>query len=111
MISEADIARIESTDASGRWYVHDGFDGWSYGCPQDPTPITRARALRILSRMTENRHPDAACKLAAFPNALDYADENDDLYLKTSRNRLIAFLKPSLCAFRDAPKSEQDFHV
>jgi hypothetical protein len=111
MISEPDIAQIEATDTTGRWYVHDGFDGWSYGCPLDPTPIARACALRILSRMTEGRHPDAVSKLAAFPNALDYADENDELYATTGRNRLIAFLSPSKCVFRNSPKPEQEFHV
>ncbi len=111
MISENDITRIESTDANGRWYVHGGFDGWSYGCPLNPTPVTRACALRILNRMIEGRHPDAIAKLTAFPNALDYADENDDLYFKTGSNRLIAYLNPATCAFERGPKPEQDYEV
>ena len=111
MISETDITPIEHTDVNGRWYVHNGFLGWSYGCPLDPTPITRACALRILNRMSEWRHPDAISKLVAFPNALDYADENDDLYFKTDSNRLIAYLNPTTCAFEKARKPEQDYVV
>ena len=109
MISESDIATIESTDPQGRWYVHDGFDGWSYGSPLNPTPITRACAFRLLSHMIEERHPDAVSKLADFPNALDYADENDDLYLKTGGNRLIAYLNP--VTYGLAPKLERDYDV
>jgi hypothetical protein len=111
MISQADIAPVESTAASGRWYLHNGFDGWSYGCPVDPTPITRACALRILSVMIERRHPDAIARLAALPNALDYADEDDDLCRKTGNNRLIAYLNPTTCIFKKARKSEQDYDV
>ena len=111
MISEADVAPIEATDPNGRWYVHNGFDGWSFGSPVDPTPVTKACAIRILSRMTQKRHVDAVSKLTAFPNALDYADENDELYSTTGKNRLIAFLSPSKCAFRNSRKPEQDFHV
>lgn len=111
MISEADITLIESIDPGGRWYVHDGFHGWSYGCPLDPTPITRACALRILSRMIEGRHPDAISKLAGFPNALDYADPNDDLYVQTGNNRLIAYLNPTTCIFEKTRKPEQDYDV
>lgn len=111
MIVEADIVPIEATDSDGRWYVHGGFDGWSYGCPVDPTPITKACALKILRRMIQERHPDAIPKLTAFPNALDYADEHDDLYLRTGKNRLIAYLNPKTCAFQSAPKPEQDYEL
>lgn len=111
MISETDLRLVEANNPQGRWYVHDGFDGWSYGAPQDPTPITRACALRILNCIVEERYPDALSRLAEFPNALVYAEKDDDLYLKTGRNRLIAFVSPSNCAFRERPKPEQDYHL
>ena len=111
MISGADVTPIESTDTKGRWYLHNGFNGWSYGSPLNPTPITRTCAIRILTRLVEGRHPDAISKLTAFPNALDYADENDDLYLKSGGNRLIAFVNPDLCVFEKRPQTEQDFQV
>ena len=109
MISESAIAKIESTNPDGRWYVHNGFDGWSYGSPLEPVPITRACAMRLMSRMVQGRHPDAVSKLVDFPNALDYADENDDLYFKTGGNRLIAYLNPDIYGF--APKLERDYEV
>lgn len=59
--------------------------------------------------MIENKHSDALQKLAAFPNALDYADENDVLYERTGGNRLIAFVTPENCVFERKQKPEQDF--
>jgi hypothetical protein len=111
MIEEPDLTLIEATDQTGQWYVHNGFDGWSYGCPVDPTPITRTCALRLLKRMIQGRHPKAIELLTASPNALDYGDEGDDLFKKTGGNRLIAYVNPKTCAFRKGKKAEQDYDV
>ncbi len=109
MPSEIEMRVIEDRSPDARWYVHDGFLGWAYGSPLDPTPITRECACRILDWMIENKHSDALQKLAAFPNALDYADENDVLYERTGGNRLIAFVTPETCVFERKQKPEQDF--
>ena len=109
MISESDMARVEITDRTGRWYVHNGFFGWSYGSPQDPTPITRSCALRLLNHMAQSRHPTAIELLAAFPYALDYADEGDELFERTGGNRHIAYVSPRDCLFQKAQQSEHDY--
>jgi hypothetical protein len=111
MIEEPDIALIEATDQTARWYVHSGFSGWSYGCPVDPTPITRTCALRLLKRMIQGRHPRAIELLAASPNALDYADQGDDLFKKTGGNRLIAYVNPDIRIFHEREKAGQDYDV
>ena len=111
MPNETEMLAIEDRCPGGRWYVHNGFLGWAYGSPLDPTPITRLAASRILEWMIENRHSDALQKLEAFPNALDYADHGDALYEKTDGNRLIAFVTPETCVFERKRKTEQDFEI
>jgi len=59
------------------------------------------------------RFPDAVAKLASFPNALDYADDGDELFEATNGNRLIAFLPASDCVFEPGYKRppEQDYKI
>jgi len=113
MITDADLEKIEATSEGGRWYVHNGFLGWAYGSPLNPTPITRATAQKILDQMTADRHPDAVSRLSAFPNALDYAEKGDALYAATGGHRLIAYLPSSDCIFEPGYKvpEVQDFEI
>ncbi|MCC5849844.1 MAG: hypothetical protein JJU29_17295 [Verrucomicrobia bacterium] len=111
MITKANIESIEKTVPEGRWYVHNGFLGWAYGTPLNPTPITRECALRLLNIMSQGRQHDVVQKLTDFPYALDYAEEGDKLYEKTGGNRLIAFVSPETCVFERKIKGEQDFDL
>ena len=113
MITDEDLREIEGTSKDGRWYVHNGFLGWAYGSPLNPTPITRMTAKRILEKMTDTRCPDAVSKLSEFPNALDYADDGDALFEATGGNRLIAFLPASDCVFEPGYRHppEQDYKI
>jgi hypothetical protein len=113
MITDSDLEKIEASSAAGRWYVHNGFLGWAYGSPLNPTPVTRATARGILERMTASRFPDAVAKLSAFPSALDYADDGDELFHATNGNRLLAFLPSSDCVFEPGYKvpSEQNYEI
>ena len=99
MITHEELKPIEQANPGGRWWVHNGFLGWAYGSPQDPTPITQACALRILRRTIADRHPDALAQLSRFPAALAYADEGEELYHQTGGNRLIAYLDEAACVF------------
>ncbi len=113
MITDDNLQKIEATSDDGRWYVHNGFLGWAYGSPLNPTPITRMTAKRILEHMTANRFPDAVAQLSAFPSALDYADDGDALFDATDGNRLIAFLPASDCVFEPGYKlpPEQNYKI
>lgn len=113
MITDQDMLTVEAAAPNGRWYVHNGFLGWAYGSPLNPTPITRETARRILEMMARHRHPDAVTRLAAFPNALDYADEEDAAFHTTRGNRLIAFLLPEHCVFEPGYRvpPDQDYEL
>ena len=104
MISDDDLKKIEGTSKSGHWYVHNGFLGWAYGSPLNPTPISRSTAKNILQRIVGSRHTDAISRLVVFPNALDYADDGDSLCIATGGNRLIAYLPKLECVFEPSYK-------
>lgn len=99
MITFRELEPIEVANPSGRWWIYNGFLSWAYGSPQNPTPVTRACALRILQATIKFRYPDALEKLSRLPAALDYADEGKELFHQTGGHRLIGFLEEGDCIF------------
>ena len=75
------------------YFIHDGYDGWSYGTPMDPTPITLQSALELM-RITGLTRRDTIMRL---PPA-QFAEHGDMLFEATGGNRFLAYGNPERCS-------------
>lgn len=78
------------------YFVHDGYDGWSYGSPANPQPITNDSAVALM-RITGLTPDDARTWL---PPA-QYADTGEALYEATRGNRFLAYGDVTRCSILD----------
>ena len=102
MISVLDLEQLQLRHPNAQFFVHDGYCGWSYGCPLNPIPVTlktAARLLRIVCRLRP--YKEVLSELEIEPSAIEYADEHSQFYQLTSNNRFLAFISPKLCGYRD----------
>ena len=97
-----DLVNLKTDSPDSYFLVHNGYDGWSYGTPLNPIPITLTTALNILNLIQRKRKINPVQKLKEDPTLLQYAKEGDEYYSKTSNCRFIAFLPLNKCSFRDA---------
>ena len=82
-----------------RLMIHDGFFAWSYGSPQNPLMISLDTAVNILSEYEQSTGKDANVEFEQNSLGLIYAEEGDDLYRKTDRNRIMGLYEPESCVF------------
>lgn len=99
MITAEQIERLIREHPERRFFVHDGFAGWSYGAPQDPVFVTPETARAILDRVAQRGEVDVLQEVRKEFPPFQYAEEGDDLYARTGQNRFIAFLDPAVCVY------------
>lgn len=97
-----DLITLKADSPDSYFLVHDGYDGWCYGSPLNPIPITLNTAVNLLSLIEIKQKVDPVQKLRDNPTLLQYANQGDEYYIKTSNCRFIAFLPLSKCSFRDS---------
>lgn len=99
MITAEQIQRLIEEHPERRFFIHDGFSGWSYGSPLNPTFIT-AESARALLEVVEHRvNVDVLHEVQKEYPPFQYAEEGDDLYKRTGRNKFIAFFDPAICVY------------
>ena len=76
-----------------QYFLHNGYCGWSYGAPSDPQLIKAEDAAEIMKGA--NLTSDQVS--FTLPPA-QYAEENDELYALTGKNRFICFAEIDKCA-------------
>jgi hypothetical protein len=89
----ASIPSKGNPNVEDTYFVHDGYDGWSYGSPANPLPITRASAVELMK--ITGLTPAAA--RTWLPPA-QYADVGDALYEATHGNRFLAYGDVTRCS-------------
>lgn len=96
MFSLAELKNLEERHPAAKFYVHDGYEGWSYGSPQDPIPVTLETACQLLNILCLTRAEDGLrAELEQAPSVIEYTSENGSLYFATNKNRFLAFMKIS----------------
>lgn len=98
MVSTEDIADRVAGYADHGFVVHDGYAGWSYGAPLNPTAITLAAAEYQLNHALPSESPAPALvpTPAGFP-AVQFAEEGDALYERSGGNRFVEFTTLARC--------------
>ncbi|HEU0300419.1 MAG TPA: hypothetical protein VFR37_13210 [Longimicrobium sp.] len=99
MITDAQIERMIHEHPDRRFFIHNGFHGWSYGSPLNPVFITAESARALLDLVARRAEVDALQEVQKEFPPFQYAEEGDDLYKRTGRNRFIAFLDPEGCVY------------
>jgi hypothetical protein len=87
--------------------VHNGYFAWLYGSPQNPLLISKDTAIKILSEFEIRTGKDAINEMENNRLDLVYAEENDDLYHKTGKNRIIGLYDAKDCIFTSKVKKEK----
>jgi hypothetical protein len=113
MVTEQQIDELMSQYPERRFLVHNGYLGWSWGSPMNPTFITARTAKRLLELIAEHKLVDPLRAVLSNQHPLQYANEGDNLYCQTEGNRFIAFLDPKVCSFDEGAKNltEQEFEL
>ena len=52
------LAEIQADDPSKRFFLHDGYNGWCYGTPQDPVLISNDDGLFLLQYLERSYEGD-----------------------------------------------------
>jgi hypothetical protein len=99
MITAEQIQRLIEEHPERRFFIHDGFSGLSYGSPLNPTFITAESARALLDVVERRGSVDVLQEVQKEVPPFQYAEEGDDLYQRTGRNRFIAFLDPEICIY------------
>ncbi|HXI72430.1 MAG TPA: hypothetical protein VNN22_18915 [Verrucomicrobiae bacterium] len=96
MFSIIELKNLEERHPGAKFYVHDGFNGWSYGSPQDPIPVTHETACGLLNILCLTRSEDKLrAELEQEQSVIEYSSESGSLYSATNKNRFLAFMKVS----------------
>lgn len=69
-----------------QYLIHNGFSGWSYGTPQDPTLISAEDAAKIIAHANLSKDD-----VSTMCPPAQYANTNDKLFKATLNNRFIYF--------------------
>lgn len=99
MITEAQIETLVQEHPERRFLVHDGFCGWSYGSPLNPTFVTAEVAREILNIVAQVSSAKLLEEVQKEDPPLQFAEKGSGLYKRTGKNRFIAFLDPSVCMY------------
>jgi hypothetical protein len=95
-----------SRESKSRYFVHNGYSGWSYGTPSDPQLISDSDATRLmkLAGLTAEQ------VLLTLPPA-QYANVGDRLFAATGFNRFLFFGDHGECMDVDATKVSSPMRV
>ena len=89
--------------------IHNGFFKLAYGSPQNPIIISFNTAVKILSVFEIRTGKDAINELENNVLGLIYAENDDDLFIKTSKNRIIGFYDLEKCVFTKKYDKEKEY--
>ncbi|HEY2329205.1 MAG TPA: hypothetical protein VGI63_05270 [Verrucomicrobiae bacterium] len=99
MFSVIDLKNLEERHPNARFFVHDGYNGWSYGSPQTPMPVTLETACQLLNilcrKLPENELRDELEEEPTIIGSIEYAAEGSPLFHATLKNRFLAFYRNS----------------
>jgi hypothetical protein len=107
-----DIKELETIEAENKEYkymVHDGYLGWSYGCPQFPLIISRKTAIKIFMYFEKSTGKDAVAEMKNHILDFVYTEKGSELYFKTGENRIIGLYNPEECVFKNENYKERIF--
>ncbi len=103
MFTVAELRALQDKIPGSQFFIHDGYNGWSYGSPLNPTPITPETACRLLNRLARSiSEAGLRAELGAGQaTAIEYAKDGDSLFKQTHDTRFLAFLPAWTCSYRD----------
>lgn len=107
MITIEQIDQLIREHPDRRFFIHDGFNPWSYGTPLDPVLITPDTARSILDLAARREAGDVLQAVRQEYPPLQYAEAGDDLYGRTLNNRFIAFLNPETCSYSPEDRGQR----
>lgn len=105
------LERIQSENPNLKFMLHNGYFAWSYGSPQNPIFISNDTAIKILLEFEKRTGKDAVDEMKSSIFDLVYAEENDDLYYKTGRNRIIGLYDVDSCIFTAEADKEKVYDL
>jgi hypothetical protein len=76
-----------------KYFLHNGYCGWSYGTPSDPQLVTVEDAAEIMKRANL-----VADQVSLVVPAAQYSDGSDKLYSVTGNNRFIFLGQVGQCS-------------
>lgn len=102
MFSITDIEILQQQHPAARFFIHNGYNGWSYGSPMNPTAVTHETAVRLLNFLCRTQtEGELRRQLEDESSAIQYAEESTPLYRATRDNRFLAFIASTVCTYRD----------
>jgi hypothetical protein len=95
-----------STRRLAVYFVHNGYDGWSYGTPMNPQLVTVELAERLMTAagLTKDDVTDVW-------RVAQYAEEGEPLYEATGRNRFLVYGDIQDCTCCDPVRTTRPMEV
>ncbi|WP_313460703.1 hypothetical protein [Stenotrophomonas sp.] len=89
-----------------KYFVHNGYSGWSYGTPSDPKLISASDAAKLMKQAGLT-----ADQVSQIVPPAQYAESGDALFAATKCNRFLFFGDLTDCVDVDSGKVDAPMHV